>query len=297
MYLVFDIGGTAIKYAYLNEEGTILERHEFLSNSLHTLSEFIESLSQIYHERTYDVDGIALACPGVIDAQNGKILVISAYPYLNEVCLTEELSKACGGIKVTLENDGKCAGLAEAWIGNASAYQDSIVVVFGTGIGGAIIKNKAVHHGGHRLAGEISTIISDYDVSQNKFITWADTSSTKALCQITANRLNLPVSEVNGYFIFERAEQNDPIVLEILDQFYMDVAVQLYNLQYMYDPEIICLGGGISKQPRVLDGVQKALEHIYNVTKKQLLIPKVTTCKYYNDANLIGALYHFKQIR
>ncbi len=297
MYLVFDIGGTAIKYAYLNEEGTILEKDDFPSNTVHNLNEFLDCLSGIYHNSKYDIKGIALSCPGVIDAKKGEILVVAAYPYLNKVCLTEELSKRCNGIKVTLENDGKCAGLAEAWIGNASAYQDAIVVVFGTGIGGAVIKNKAVHHGGHRIAGEISSIICDYDEKEGKLITWSDIASTQALCKKTAQRLNLSENEVNGYFIFQKADENNSEVLEILDEFYMDVAVQMYNLQYIYDPEIICIGGGISKQPRVIKGIQKAVEEIYNTTKRELLIPQVTTCKYYNDANLIGALYHFKQVR
>lgn len=56
-----------------------------------------------------------------------------------------------------MENDAKCAGLAEAWIGSAQAYDDAIIVVLGTGIGGAIIKNKQIHHGAHLFAGEIST--------------------------------------------------------------------------------------------------------------------------------------------
>lgn len=297
MYLVFDIGGTAVKYAYLDDEGTIHEKNEFPSSSLTTLEIFIDKLSQIYHQskEKITIQGIALSCPGVIDAQKGYIHIISAYPYLNKVCLTELLSKACDNIKVTLENDGKCAGLAEAWIGNAMAYQDAIVVVLGTGIGGAIIKNKAIHHGGHRLAGEISTLISAYDIEKKRYITWSELASTKSLCKITAKKLNMEVDQVNGYYIFEQANNGNKVVLDILDRFYMDIAVQLYNLQYMYDPEIICIGGGISKQPRVLEGIKKALE-IINEQEEQLLIPKVDTCKYYNDANLIGALYHYKQI-
>ena len=295
MYLVFDIGGTAIKYAYLNDEGEIFDRNEFSSKSLTSLDLFIKTLSDIYHQSDKDIKGIALACPGVIDAKNGIIEIISAYPYLAKICLTEKLSKACNDIKVTLENDGKCAGLAETWIGHAAPYQDAIVVVFGTGIGGAIIKDKKIHHGAHRLAGEISTLMSHYDIKQGTYITWSELCSTKGLCRIVSKRLNKPIDEVNGHYIFEQANLNHEVILEILDQYYMDIAVQLYNLQYMYDPDIICIGGGISKQERVLNGIKKALNDL-NESLDQLLLPQVATCKYFNDANLIGALYHYKQI-
>lgn len=70
--------------------------------------------------------------------------------------------------------------------------------------------------------------------------------------------------------------------------------MQLYNLQYIYDPEIILIGGGISKQPLLIKMINEAIDDI-NKQTNQLVIPQVNTCKFYNNANLIGALYHFFQ--
>ena len=111
MYLVFDIGGTVIKYGYLNEQGEIIDKDEFISE-LTDLDIFIDTLSKIYFESKYEIKGIALSCPGVINTKTGVIKTIVAYPYLEGICLTKMLSKACNGIKVTIENDAKCAGLA-----------------------------------------------------------------------------------------------------------------------------------------------------------------------------------------
>ena len=282
MYLVFDIGGTAIKYCWMNEAGEIFNKQEISSTAVDSLDKFIETVAKIYHESNRKVEGIALSCPGVIDAANGTIKVVVAYPYLQGICLTELISKA------------KCAGLAEAWIGSAQAYDDAIIVVLGTGIGGAIIKNKQIHHGAHLFAGEISTLIVDYDKETNQVLTWSDIASTTALCKRAAEAL--AVTSIDGRRVFELANNADEVVLEVLKNFCLDIAIQLYNLQYSYDPGVICIGGGISKQPLLIKLIKEAVEIIANETN-QLLKPNVTTCKFYNEANLIGALSYFLSIK
>ena len=294
MYLVFDIGGTAINYCWMNEAGEIFNKQEISSTAVDSLDKFIETVAKIYHESNRKVEGIALSCPGVIDAANGTIKVVVAYPYLQGICLTELISKACDNIKVSLENDAKCAGLAEAWIGSAQAYDDAIIVVLGTGIGGAIIKNKQIHHGAHLFAGEISTLIVDYDKETNQVLTWSDIASTTALCKRAAEAL--AVTSIDGRRVFELANNADEVVLEVLKNFCLDIAIQLYNLQYSYDPGVICIGGGISKQPLLIKLIKEAVEIIANETN-QLLKPNVTTCKFYNEANLIGALSYFLSIK
>lgn len=103
----------------------------------------------------------------------------------------------------------------------------------------------------------------------------------------------LEIKEIDGREVFELVKNNNQQVIEILDSFCLDIAIQLYNLQSMYDPEVICIGGGISKQKILIEKIKKALKKV-QVQSHQLLMPNVINCKYYNDANLIGALYHHK---
>lgn len=294
MYLVFDIGGTAIKYCHMNDNGEIFDKHEISSKEIDSLEMFIDVLSGIYQQNSAVIKGIALACPGVIDASKGIIKIVVAYPYLQGVCLTKLLSQACDGKKVTLENDAKCAGLAEAWIGNAKEYQDAIMVIIGTGIGGAIIKDKQIHHGANLFAGEISTIILDFDLQTNQALTWSDVASTTALCKRVAKVLN--IDEIDGRRVFELANHNNQAVLKVLESFCLDIAKQLYNLQYIYDPGIICIGGGISKQPLLIKMIKEAIDLI-GKSSNQLIKPNVSSCKFYNDANLIGALSYFLSLK
>lgn len=287
MYLVFDIGGTAIKYCYMNKSGEIFNQQEFLSASINNLEQFIKCLSDIYFKNE-NIEGIALACPGIVDNITGVIEKITAYPFLQGKSLTKLLSNACNNIKVTVENDAKCAALAEIWCGNAKDYRDAIIIVLGTGIGGAVIKDKKIHQGAHCLAGEMSMMIVDYH--DNQFVTWSDLASTTALCKRTAKVLG--IDKINGYQVFELVSQGNEAVIGVLDAFCRDIAIQLYNLQYIYDPEIICIGGGISKQEILIKKIQANLAKI-SIEAKQLCDLNVVSCKYYNQANLLGALYYF----
>lgn len=290
MYLVFDIGGTVIKYGLMEETGEIIKKFNFSAQEITSLEMFVAKIKEIYLNYQGKVEGIAFSSPGVIDAKAGIIKIIVAHPYLQGVCLTEEISKACDNLKVTVENDAKCAGLAETWIGNAKDNQDAIVVVLGTGIGGTIIKNKQIHHGKNLFAGEISTIIVAYDKETNKALTWSDIASTTALCKRCAKVLN--IESIDGYQIFELLNNNNPLIRQEMEDFCLDIAIQLYNLQYIYDPEVILIGGGISKQPALITMINEAVAKI-NQETNQLVVPNVTNCKFDNDANLIGALYHF----
>ena len=69
MYLVFDIGGTAIKYCYFDTNGKMFDKNEFLSMTLTSLNLFISKLSEIYFKSNYQIDGIALSCPGIINSK------------------------------------------------------------------------------------------------------------------------------------------------------------------------------------------------------------------------------------
>lgn len=294
MYLVFDIGGSSIKYGYISDDGTIVSSGQLGNNLIYDKNSFLDLLVSVYRENMM-VKGIALSCPGVIDASVGIIKEISAYPYIKGINIVEELSLLCDNINVSVENDAKCAALAEAWQGAGVKYNDLVTIVFGTGIGGAIIKDNMVHNGFHLSAGEVSTIIVDYDQETNKLITWADLASTKTLCQNVANAMGLSLKTVNGEFIYKQYKSNNMIVRKILHKFYYDIAIQLYNIQYLYDPGVICIGGGISKEPLFIKGVRDAVNEINKVTS-QLVIPNIVTCRFYNEANLIGALYNHKKI-
>ena len=108
-----------------------------------------------------------------------------------------------------------------------------------------------------------------------------------------AKAKGLKWQEVNGEDIYEMAE-TDPEIQDILERMYYNIAWHCCNLYITLAPEIILIGGGISAQPKFMEGIIKytsklrRLSYIYERMKIDL-------CKFGNDSNLIGALFNFLQ--
>ena len=178
MYLVFDVGGTFIKYALMDKDGEIGETDKFPTQLDNTcgLELLVNSIFEIYTKyKAKNIEGIAMSLPGLIDVQNGFVHNGGALKFLVGVPLGRLVSEKCDNIPVALENDGKCAALCESWKGNASDVRDAYVLVLGTGVGGGMIINHHVHHGNSLIAGEVSYTLHNMDRAQVETITPIET--------------------------------------------------------------------------------------------------------------------------
>ena len=99
--------------------------------------------------------------------------------------------------------------------------------------------------------------------------------------------------EVDGYFIFEKANEGDEEVLAILDEFTKQIAAQIVNLQCVIDPQRVAIGGGISAQPLLLEYIRKNVDSFSDNFGNYKPGVQVVPCTFRNDSNLIGALYHY----
>lgn len=316
MYLVYDVGGTYIKYALMDSEGTIHKKGKTPTPDGYesTLEHFVDILSDIYEEykMIYELEGIAISIPGQIDVEKGIVYGGGALPYLDQIHLGELLSAKCDGIRVALENDAKCAALAEAWIGNAKDCQSAVVIVFGTGIGGGIIVDGKVLHGQDMVAGEVSLWIDSIQMDELPNIKpveelseredfmdfprglWHNKASVMYLRKTIAKYKKMDYREVSGEQIYEWAQEGDQYINALLENVYLSIAKQLCNMYVILAPEIILIGGGISSRAEFLEGVMRYVNQIKNFSRMFRNI-RVDTCRYLNDSNLVGALYNFKQ--
>ena len=191
-----------------------------------------------------------------------------------------------------MENDANCAALAEVWKGAASDVQDCCFIVSGTGIGGAVVKDRRIHKGEHLHGGEFGYMIAQFDFDTHEMHTWSDVGSTVAVVRSVAKEKGVDVSTLDGKEIFDHYH-DDPIYEKYVDKYYYVLANGIYNLQYAYDPQKIVIGGGISIREDLLDEVNQRLDVIFSRFTHAKIRPVVLTCQYHNDANLLGALYHF----
>ena len=119
-------------------------------------------------------------------------------------------------------------------------------------------------------------------------------SGNRRLCKMVGAVKKINPDELDGFQIFALAKQGDPDVLKVLDQFTMQVAKIIFNLQTIYDPELIAIGGGISREELLIELLRKNTEYIYRVFPMEIPRAQIVQCHYFNDANLIGALRTFQ---
>lgn len=288
--LVFDVGASAIKYALMDDEANIYEKGKEATPQ-DTLQHFLETIKTIFQKYQDVIDGIAFSIPGTIDSNSGQIYAPGGLIYNENINLANEI-KAFTDLPVKLENDGKCAALAEVWKGNLKDCQDGAVIVVGSGLGGGIIKDGRLWKGRHLFAGEFSYVFQD---TSGSFMdsAWALKGSTTALIMEVASNKQMDISELDGYKIFHMIETGDKIAIQALENVAKNLAVGIYNLQCILDPEKILIGGGISQQPLLINKIQEELDAIYSRLPFQIPRAVVDNCCFYNDSNLIGALYNF----
>ncbi|WP_322552642.1 ROK family protein (plasmid) [Priestia megaterium] len=296
-YMVFDIGGSMVKYAVINEDGNFIDKGEYPS-AQHDFNKFKTDMVKITIENKekYQVCGIALSCPGGVNSDTGIIGGSSALPCIHGPNF-KEILLAETGLTLELENDANCAALGEVWKGAAKDNNNVLFVVIGSGIGGAVIKDRKIHKGNHLHGGEIGYMLLNVKNQNGKtyFKTWSELAATGSLVSQVARMKGIDPVNLNGKKIFDAAEAGDKECIQAIDCFYLTLAQGIFNIQYVYDPEKIILGGAISTRKDLTNQIDKKLDIIMDSVEIAKVRPNIQSSHFKNDANLLGALFHYLQ--
>ncbi|MFV0255645.1 MAG: ROK family protein [Erysipelotrichaceae bacterium] len=289
-YLSIDAGGTFIKYAWMSKDGELIRQGKE-KTPLTNKEDFLEQIKKIWEVEKGEKIGICMSLPGTIDSSIGYIFQGGSLTYHNNLNIKEWYEQEFK-VKVEIENDARCAAIAELAVGNMKGIKDGVVLTFGTGVGGCLIIDHKIHIGQHLFSGEVSILISENyknEGYQNFFGQKCGVGHLiKKIC------LSKNVELVNGERVFEWILNNDEIAIKHFQRFCDDIAVQLFNLQIILDPSRICLGGGVSENPVFIQGVKNSLDMLYDSMPVSIPRLDVVACKFNNEANLIGAFYNFK---
>lgn len=292
-YLVFDIGGTFIKYSIMNEENIFTKGK--IKTPQDSLESLIDSLDTIAKNHITEIEGIAVSMPGVIDSERGYALHGGALTYIKNTNI-KELIQSRFNLPVSIENDGKSAALGEHWKGKLKNVDFGVMAVIGTGIGGGIISSGKLLKGFNYAAGEFSGLRLDQNNPKDDASTFGYCGSAPRLVANIAKNIGEDIDSFTGEDMYEVINKGNKTAIDIFNKYCKDFSVQILNLQAILDPEIFVIGGGISANPilveRINENIDKIVEndYIYNLTK---IKPKVVRSELGNDANLYGALYSF----
>jgi predicted NBD/HSP70 family sugar kinase len=288
-YISIDIGGTAIKYGLITEDGEIINRSERETEAskggpsiLEKAVEIVENFSE-----TEGICGICISTAGMVDTKRGEIFYSA--PLIPNYAGTnfKETMEQKFGIPCEVENDVNCAGLAEAVSGAAKGSCVSLMLTVGTGIGGCVVINGEVFHGFSNSACEVGYM----HMAGSDFQTLGAAS---ILTRKVAEWKNEPEENWNGYNIFEKAKKGDEICIRAIDEMADVLGQGIANICYVINPEVVVLGGGIMAQEEYLRGrIETAVRRYLNQSIASRT--KIAFAKHRNDAGMLGAFYNFKR--
>ncbi|MDG3088540.1 ROK family protein [Vibrio hannami] len=290
-YLVLDFGGSSVKCAVMTENADILEQFSVESQAS-SYTEWIERFSPVFdaYNTKYNVSGIAISTCGAVDVDSGIIHGSSSLPYIHDIDV-RSLFQNRFNLPIELENDACCAALAESWLGAGRESKHFCTLVIGSGIGGAIVTNKQVEKGHNLHGGEFGFMLAEYQ--DGKPIIFGEVASTRALVQKVSHALSIPSDQLNGIAVFDMYSDDHTTVSPIVEEWFRYLADCIYNIQYSVDPELILIGGAVSKQPCFISKLNEKLDALMLALPISRVRPVINIAKYGNDANLIGALKHF----
>lgn len=292
-FLGIDVGGTGIKYALMDDQGKILDQSE-VPTPMTSLDDYIQALVNIYHHYENEpIEAVVGSAPGRIDANTGYFYTGGSLTYVHEVNLKELLEKEIP-VPVVFENDAKAAAQAELWQGSMKGVSNGIVMTIGTAIGGALILNGKLYRGSTHAAGEFSMIPVHWK-NQDGFDVWAFIANTHALTDRLASQKGIDPAAFSGRDFFALHASGDEKAQKALEEFCAETARGMFGLQTILDVEKIAIGGGISRQPVLVDTLNEKMSELFTrlPSFNPASQPEICSCTFSSDANLIGALYHY----
>lgn len=307
-YIGIDLGGTYIKGGIVNKEGDILIKKEVKTHVeqgyervTDDISTLIKDLANELHINVKDICSIGVGIPGVAN-KDGMVYYATNLHWTN-VPLGDILRKEFTNIPVYVENDATVAALAEYVKGSMKNKDSGVMLTLGTGVGGGIIINKKVFSGSHGLGSEIGhMIIGDNFYNCNCgnngcLETYASATAlikyAKKLIQEGNNTLILEkaqnnLDQINAKIIVDCAKEGDGIAIKCVDRLIKYLSIGIANIMNIMDPQVVSIGGGLSKAGDfILDKVKEEVPKY--VLFKELKYGNIVLATLGNDAGIIGS--------
>lgn len=279
--LAFDIGGYSVKYGEWDKD--LKNTGSFKTPE--TWDALKEKMVEVF--KTFDgIKGIALSTPGSFDKYKGEITGNSSVEYLKGFDIMEDLDNMFD-LPITIENDANCAARAELWRGVAKHVDNIQFVIIGSRVNGAVVVDGKVQRGHNLSGGEFGHIILKDNKTINELLSPVKMGETYSIHK------GKKKDKFTGLDVFNRSRDGDMEASQLVDAFYDDLALALYNLQFTTDPSMIILGGGISQEADLVAEVKKRIYTLLDEQGIRSMDINVRTCFYKQNANLVGAIASF----
>ena len=309
--LGIDLGGTNIVAGVVNDEYKVVATSSIKTNLPRAAEEIVDDMAKVALEAVKsagismdDIKSVGIGSPGSINPTTGFVT------YSNNLDFYDlplgEMMKERLGKDVFVENDANAAAYGEYIAGAGKGTTNFVAVTLGTGVGGGIIIDKKIYSGSNFAGGELGHTVIQMDgeiCTCGRNGCWEAYASATALIRQTKQAmLRYPnscmwdlcsgdIRTVSGRTAFDAMRKGDIAGKKVVEKYVEYVAIGLANVLNIFQPEVICIGGGISKEGKNLTDPINAFIMGENYARNMNLKAKIVTAELGNDAGIIGAAF------
>ncbi len=309
-YIGIDLGGTNIAAGLVGEDGTLFTRLSVPTRSGRSAGGIVQDMADLAKKAAQEgnvsweeIEAVGLGVPGTANKETGMVEYANNLGFYDEPVVSM-MEEALPGKKIRFDNDANAAAWGEYTAGSGKGVSSMLAVTLGTGVGGGIILDGKLYEGINYAAGEFG----HFTIERNgipcncgrKGCFEAYASATALISQTKAAMLENPqsvlwelcggeIGNVEGKTLFDGVRRQDETALLVFDRYIEYLAAGLVDLINIFQPDLICIGGGISKAgDLLLDPLKRIIDQEdYARTSKRRT--RIAAAMLDNDAGLIGA--------
>lgn len=310
-YIGIDLGGTNIVAGVVDEQYNILAKASTKTNCPRPDREIARDMAKMAIQAVENakltmeqIEWIGIGTPGIANSRDGIIEYSNNLGFVNTPMvkyIQEDIDKP-----VFVENDANAAAYGEFVAGAAKGANNAVCITLGTGVGGGIIIDGKIYAGSNFAGAEIGHTVISVDGPQctcgRKGCFEVFSSATGLIRMTKESMVKNPDSsmhklvaersgKVSARIAFDAMRMGDAAAKAVVDDYIKYLAAGITNTINTFQPDILCIGGGVCNEGDALLLPVKELvaKEVYTRNSKQNT--QIVIAKLGNDAGIIGAAF------
>lgn len=307
-YIGIDLGGTNIVAGVVNENYEIISKAKTPTNRPRSAEEICKDMAKMALEavekaglRVSDIQSVGVGAPGSVNSDTGVISYSNNLDFHNAP-VADYIREAID-LPVYVENDANAAAYGEFVAGSAKGTKDAVCITLGTGVGGGIIIGGKIYSGFNYAGAELGHTVIEVDGVQcscGRKGCFEVYSSATGLIRMTKEAMaadpdskmhEMMGDHVSGRLAFEAMRAGDATAKSVVDKYIKYLAAGIANTINIFQPEVLCIGGGVCNEGDALLVPLKELISKEIYTRASEDNTKIVIASLGNDAGIIGAAF------
>lgn len=310
-YVGIDLGGTNIVAGVVDENYNIIHKASVKTNRPRPEKEIADDMAKVALQAIAeanltidDVEWIGIGTPGIANSKDGIIEYSCNLGFDNTPMvkyIQEHINKP-----VYVENDANAAAYGEYVAGAGKGHNSLVCITLGTGVGGGVVTDGKILTGFNYAGAELGHTVIEVDGVQcscGRKGCFEAYSSATGLIKMTKEAMEKDKNssmwdlvrernnKVSARISYDAMRLGDKSATEVVDKFTKYLAVGLTNVINIFQPEVLCIGGGVCNEGDALLNPVKEIVAKEVYTRNSPKNTEIVIAKLGNDAGIIGAAF------